>query len=260
MLEQLNFVLEEKLTVELKVKEHQLYYRVKLGAGEEALPAWTLMEGGRRWLRRLEKVHFGSWRANYKNENKLLPQRLWRLTVRDTKFGLRRVTGDQAYPDEWAAFIDLMNEVPGVSILRVRQLEQVSLILHDKMNNPGGNIYLPKQSQLDLTEKLIINRGKHILVFTRHKQGVGTERHAYDSARNVPILLARIAEHAADFRIQQDGLADDYLPQVEWKLLWRDGTEDAGSYSLKGQEMPEAWRRFMHEIELFTGNVRGHIF
>ena len=147
-----------------------------------------------------------------------------------------------------------------MEIHKVRQLEQVSLILQDTMVNPGGSIYLPKQGQLTLTEKLIINRGKHILVFTRHKQGLGTERHAFDSIRNVPLLLERIAEHAAEFHIQQDGLTDDFLPQVEWKLIWHDGTEDSGSYTLKGTEMPESWKNFIQEIERFTGNVRGRLF
>ena len=214
------------------------------------------------WLattRRLEKLRLGTWRASYQPETPPAVHRLWRLAFKDSTVQ-RRIVGDQAYPGSWAAFIDLLNEIPGVDIHKVRQLEQVSLILQDTMVNPGGSIYLPKQGQLALTEKLIINRGKHILVFTRHKQGIGTERHAFDSARNVPLLLERIAEHAAAFQTQQDGLTDDFLPQVEWKLVWHDGTEESGSYTLKGEEMPETWKDFIHEIELFTGNVRGRLF
>ena len=142
----------------------------------------------------------------------------------------------------------------------MRQLEQVALILHDTMDNPRGSIYLPKQKRISLVEKLIINRGKHILVFTRHKQGLGTERHAFDSVRNVPLLLERIAEHAAEWQVQQDGVTDDFLPRVEWKLSWRDGSEDTGCYVLRGDAMPEAWKNFMEEIGKFTGNVRGRIF
>ena len=214
LLEQLTFTLEEnKLKVVLLTKERQLYYQVEQD-GQLLTAAPVVLEGGRRWLRRLEKLHLGTWRASYQPKMPPVVHKLWRLAFKDSKLGQRRIVGDQAYPGTWAAFIDLLNEIPSVEIHKVRQLEQVSLILQDTMVNPGGSIYLPKQGQLTLTEKLIINRGKHILVFTRHKQGLGTERHAFDSIRNVPLLLERIAEHAAEFHIQQDGLTDDFLPQV----------------------------------------------
>ncbi|SFW32365.1 hypothetical protein [Selenomonas ruminantium] len=254
MLEQLCFEIEDmNLKVELAVRERQLCYRV--GDGE-----FAVLDGGRRWLRRLEKLHLGAWRASY--QPPVPPERhsLWRLSFKDSKLGMRRIVGDNAHPGSWAAFIDLMNEIPGVEINRVRQLEQVALILHDTMDNPRGNIYLPKSKKISLVEKLIINRGKHILVFTRHKQGLGTERHAFDSVRNVPLLLERIAEHAAEWQVQQDGVTDDFLPRVEWKLSWRDGSEDTGCYVLRGDAMPEPWKNFMEEIGKFTGNVRGRIF
>lgn len=219
-----------------------------------------MLEGGRRWLRRLEKLHLTFWRAHYTAEEEVLVHHPWSLTFKDSKVGVRKCEGDAAYPENWPVFIDLLNEIPDVEIVRVKQLEQVSLILSDTMQNPGGNIYLPKKKTIQLTEKLVINRGKHLLVFTRHKHGIGTERHAFDSVRNVPLLLDRIARHAAGFTVQSDSLMDDYLPRIEWRLLWRDGSEQAGSYVLKEQEMPEAWENFIHEIELFTGNVRGHIF
>ena len=260
MLEKLTFEMEEyPLKVELLVKERQLYYRV--GHGDEAdATDMQVLESGRRWLRHLEKLHLESWRASYQPETPPEQHHLWRLAFKDSKIGLRRIVGDQAYPGSWAAFVDLMNRIPGVEIHKVRQLEQVSLILQDTIENSGGSIYLPKQKRIQLIEKLIINRGKHLVVFTRHKQGLGTERHAFDSARNVPLLLERIAAQAAMFCGQSDTIADDYLPQVEWKLIWHDGTEDSGSYTLRGKEMPEPWQEFIHEIELFTGNVRGRLF
>ncbi|MGN8833002.1 hypothetical protein ACTQV0_11475 [Selenomonas montiformis] len=259
MLEKLTFISEEyKLKVELTVRNRQLYYQVQ--HGEEQMPDPEMMDGGRRWLRRLERIHLDSWRASYQPEVPPAVHKLWRLAFKDSRTGARRIVGDQAYPGSWAAFIDLMNEVPGVALHRVRQLEQVSLLLQDTMDNPGGTIYLPRQKKLALTEKLVINRGKHLLLFTRHKQGLGTERHAYDSVRNVPLLLERIAAHAAEFGGQSDSLADDFLPRVEWKLIWHDGTENSGSYTLRGEEMPESWKAFIQEIEWFTGNVRGRIF
>ena len=258
MLEELKFSLEEmNLQVDIEVRERQLYYKVSQG---EVKGDFALLEGGRRWLRRLEKLHLSAWRASYQPPVPPAVHSLWRLYFKDSKLGARRIVGDNAHPGSWAAFIDLLNEIPGVEIHRVRQLEQVALILHDTIENPGGSIYLPKQKKIGLTEKLIINRGKHILVFTRHKQGLGTERHAFDSVRNVPLLLERIGEHAAEWKAQQDGVTDDFLPRVEWKLSWRDGSEDKGSYTLRGEAMPDEWKAFMEEIERFTGNVRGRIF
>ena len=254
MLEHLSFELEELgLKVEIVVRERQLHYKVN--DGESAV-----LDGGRRWLRRLEKLHLGGWRASYQPPVPPAVHSLWHLSFRDSKIGSRRIVGDNAYPGSWAALVDLMNEIPGVEISRIKQLEQVAIILHDTLDNPRGSIYLPKQKKISLVEKLIINRGKHLLVFTRHKQGLGSERHAFDSVRNVPLLLERIAEHAAEWQCQQDSIIDDYLPRVEWKLLWRDGTEDTGSYTLRGDAMPEAWKTFMEEIGRFTGNMRGRMF
>ena len=68
------------LKVELAVRERQLCYRV--GDGE-----FAVLDGGRRWLRR--------------------------LSFKDSKLGMRRIVGDNAHPGSWAAFIDLMNEIPG---------------------------------------------------------------------------------------------------------------------------------------------------
>ena len=260
MLERLTFEMEEyPLKVELAVKERQLYYRVT-GGEKNAAVDMQILDGGRRWLRHLEKLHLESWRASYQPETPPEEHHLWRLAFKDSKIGMRRIVGDQAFPGSWAAFVDLMNQIPGVEIHKVRQIEQVSIILHDTMENLGGNIYLPKQKKIPLVEKLIINRGKHLLIFTRHKQGIGTERHAFDSARNVPLLLERIALQAARFTAQPDTIADDYLPQAEWKIIWHDGSEDSGSYTLRGREMPEAWKEFIQEIEQFTGNVRGKLF
>lgn len=258
MLEKLNFTYDEyKLKIELEMRDRKLFYRVQHA---DEIAEFTELEGGRRYLRRLEKIHLETWRASYQPEIPPTVHNLWRLGFVSKKFGRRRIVGDSAYPTAWAAFIDLLNELPGVEIHKVRQLEQVSLILHDTMENPGGNIYLPKQREIPLTEKLIINRGKHLLVFTRHKQGIGTERHAYDSVLNVPLLLERIAAAAADFSRQTDTLADDFLPQVEWRFIWHDGTENCGSYTLKGKDMPPAWQSLIAEIEKFTGNVRSRLF
>lgn len=109
------------------------------------MPEPEMMDGGRRWLRRMERIHLDSWRASYQPEVPPAAHKLWRLAFRDSRTGARRIVGDQAYPGSWAAFIDLMNEVPGVALHRVRQLEQVSLLLQDTMDNPGGTIYLPRQ-------------------------------------------------------------------------------------------------------------------
>lgn len=258
MLEKLNFTYDEyKLKIELELRDRQLFYRVQHG---DTPAEFAVLDGGRRFLRRMEKIHLENWRASYQPEVPPETHSLWRLGFVSKKFGRRRIVGDQAYPGGWASFIDLINELPGVEIHKVRQLEQVSIILHDTMENPGTNIYLPKQKQIPLTEKLIINRGKHILIFTRHKQGLGTERHAFDSVRNVPLLLERIGAAAAEFCAQSDSLVDDYSAQVEWRFTWHDGTEDHGSYTMKGEQMPDAWKAFIEEIEKFTGNVRGRLF
>ena len=91
MLEQLCFEIEDmNLKVELAVRERQLCYRV--GDGE-----FAVLEGGRRWLRRLEKLHLGSWRASYQPPVPPAVHSLWRLYFKDSKLGARTISMKEAY-------------------------------------------------------------------------------------------------------------------------------------------------------------------
>ena len=98
-----------------------------------------------------------------------------------------------------------------------------------------GNPYAPRAAGGTLVEKIAISRGKHILILTRHKQGFGTERHAFDSIRNIPILLKRAdaaltdisarAEHQAAAGARRRTAGDVAGERLSIKYVRRTGEE-----------------------------------
>lgn len=190
MLERLKLHLEEQsLTAVVAVKSREV--RLSCYHGEPPLElSWRTIESGRRFLRRLERVHVMAWKKRYaaeSDEDRVAP---WSLDL--IADGVkRRITGD-AYPENWPAFVDVMNELPGVALPKIHQVEQLTLLYEGALAPVPGNPYAARVAGGKLVEKIAISRGKHILILTRHKQGFGTERHAFDSIRNIPILLKRV--------------------------------------------------------------------
>ena len=182
MLERLKLHLEEQsLTAIVAVKSREV--RLSCYHGEPPLElSWRTIESGRRFLRRLERVHVMAWKKRYaaeSDEDRVAP---WSLDL--IADGVkRRITGD-AYPENWPAFVDVMNELPGVALPKIHQVEQLTLLYEGALAPVPGNPYAARVAGGKLVEKIAISRGKHILILTRHKQGFGTERPAVDAIRS----------------------------------------------------------------------------
>ena len=190
LIERLKLQMEEQsLTAIVAVKNRQVRLACYHGSVPESL-TWRVLEGGRRLLRRLERVHITAWKKRFVAESADDRVAPWTLDL--VADGVkRRITGD-AYPENWASFVDVMNESPGVALPKIHQVEQLTLLYEGALAPMVGNPYAPRAASGTLVEKIAISRGKHILILTRHKQGYGTERHAFDSLRNIPVLLKRV--------------------------------------------------------------------
>lgn len=267
MLERLKFHMEEQsLTAMVAVKNRQVHVACYHGEAPETIP-WRVLESGRRFLRRLERVHITAWKKRYEAEAEEDRVSSWELSL--VADGVkRRITGD-CYPENWPAFVDVMNELPGVAIPKVHQVEQLAMVYEGALAPVMGNPYAPHQAGGTLVEKLAINRGKHILILTRHKQGFGAERHAFDSIRNIPILLKRVdpslteltqlAEKQAAFgkrvrfgeRMEGDGMGE----HISIRFLRRTGEESVLSFGPRAT-WPECLKRLLAEISILIYDVK----
>ena len=257
LLERLRFTMEEQaLTVEVAVRNRKVLFASWHGEAPADGLAFRVLENGRRFLRRLEKIHLLQWKKAYAPDSLEEAVKPWQLLL--FADGVRRVIKGSAYPENWAAFVDVMNALPGVAIPKVNQVEQLQIFYEGALMPVPGNVYAPRQSGGKLLEKLVVNRGKHILVLTRHKQGFGTERHAFDSLRNVPLLLKRVEAPLAELSALADVPARrqaDAAERLEVRFVRRTGEEYLLRFGAR-HHWPECLRALLREIAVLTYDVK----
>lgn len=265
MLDRLKFHMEEQsLTAVVAVKNRQVHFACFHGEAPEKI-AWRVLENGRRFLRHLERVRITAWKKRYAAETDEERVSPWELSfiVDGVK---RRITGD-AYPENWPSFVDVMNELPGVAIPKIHQVETLSIVYEGALAPVAGNAYAPRLAGGTLVEKLAIHRGKHILILTRHKQGFGTERHAFDSIRNIPILLKRVdpslteltalaeKQAAVGKRAQVDEESGKPQEHIDIKFVRRTGEESSLAFGPRST-WPDCLKSLLAEISILTYDVK----
>ena len=264
MLDRLKFHMDEQsLTAVVAVKNRQVHFACYHGAAPEKMP-WRILENGRRFLRHLERVRITAWKKRYEaetDEERVTP---WELSfiVDGVK---RRITGD-SYPENWPAFVDVMNELPGVAIPKIHQVEMLSMTYEGALAPVTGNVYTPSRTGGKLVEKLAIHRGKHILILTRHKQGFGAERHAFDSIRNIPILLKRVdpslteltalaeTQAASGKRLRMEE-QDEVKERLLIRFVRRTGEESRLAFGAR-ETWPACLHTLLAEISILTYDVK----
>lgn len=260
MLERLKLYMEEQsLTAIVAVKNREVRLACYHGEAPEPLP-WRVLESGRRFLRRLERVHITAWKKRYAAETD--DDRVAPWTIDLIADGVkRRISGD-AYPENWPAFVDVMNELPGVALPKIHQVEQLTLLYEGALAPVAGNPYAPRAAGGTLVEKIAISRGKHILILTRHKQGFGTERHAFDSVRNVPLLLKRVdaSLSALSALPEQPGgrFSEMAGERLELRLMRRTGEECQLIFGVRST-WPDCLRALLREITVLTYDVKSEL-
>ena len=265
MLDRLKFHMEEQsLTAVVAVKNRQVHFACFHGEAPEKI-AWRVLENGRRFLRHLERVRITAWKKRYAAETDEERVSPWELSfiVDGVK---RRITGD-AYPENWPSFVDVMNELPGVAIPKIHQVETLSIVYEGALAPVAGNAYAPRLAGGTRGEKLASHRGKHILILTRHKQGFGTERHAFDSIRNIPILLKRVdpslteltalaeKQAAVGKRAQVDEESGKPQEHIAIKFVRRTGEESSLAFGPRST-WPDCLKSLLAEISILTYDVK----
>lgn len=262
MLERLNFKMEEQaLTAAVVVRGRQVFFACWHGEAPQGGPTWRPLENGRRFLRRLERVHLSQWKKLYRAESEEEAVSEWQLALSDG--GVRRVIKGNAYPENWAAFVDVMNELPGLALPKVNQVEVIQILYEGALLPVPGNVYAPRQTGGVLVEKLAINRGKHILILTRHKQRFGTERHAFDSIRNIPLLLKRVDGALTELSTLPRARVGERFGEVEGehlelKLMRRTGEETQIAFGERST-WPACLRALLKEIAVLTYDVKSEL-
>lgn len=263
MLERLSFILGGPLTadrwqVEAVVKDRKVYVGCRRCFAEQEpqdgqeLPKEEL-PSGRRWLRKLEKLGIQRWRSRFVPEEPARADTQWTLLYKEEGKPQRHITGRGAYPDNWASFIDWLNELPGAAIRQENHLESVRFSLYEEVPLKAGGRKIP------IREKLALDRRRRVIIYNRHKQELGTERHAYEVPRAIIRLLDMLdrTQHLEDKWPAECG---EEGPKLEVRLTRHDGTETVIRCRYVPAELPENWPEFLAEVQRIMGGIGGRFF
>lgn len=263
MLERLSFILGGPLTadrwqVEAVVKDRKVYVGCRRCFAEQEpqegqeLPKEEL-PSGRRWLRKLEKLGIQRWRSRFVPEEPARADTQWTLFYKEEGKPQRHITGCGAYPENWASFIDWLNELPGAAIRQENHIESVRCSLYEEVPLKAGGRKIP------IREKLALDRRRRVIIYNRHKQELGTERHAYEVPRAIIRLLDMLdrTQHLEDKWPVERG---EEGPKLEVCLTRHDGTETVIRCRYVPAELPKNWPEFLAEIQRIMGGIGGRFF
>ncbi len=263
MLERLSFILGGPLTadrwqVEAVVKDRKVYVGCRRCFAEQEpqdgqeLPKEEL-PSGRRWLRKLEKLGIQRWRSRFVPEEPARADTQWTLLYKEEGKPQRHITGRGAYPENWASFIDWLNELPGAAIRQENHIESVRFSFYEEVPLKAGGRKIP------IREKLALDRRRRVIIYNRHKQELGTERHAYEVPRAIIRLLDMLdrTQHLEDKWPTERG---EEGPKLEVRLTRHDGTETVIRCRYVPAELPENWPEFLAEIQRIMGGIGGRFF
>ena len=204
LLEHFSFTMGGPLTtgcwrIEVAVRERKVYVGAVQAASLDELPeaiaeeALAELPSGRRWLRKLDKLAIAQrWRSRFVAEAPLTADTKWQLLYKEQGKSARHITGLGAFPENWASFLDCLNELPDVAIRQENHLEHIRFLLIEKVPVITGR----KKTIVELREKLVIDRRKRMILYNRHKEDFGTERHAYELPKAVSQLLDELDKQA----------------------------------------------------------------
>lgn len=270
LLEQLSFTMGGPLTagcwrIEVAVRERKVYVGAVQAESLEDLPEVVAQEdltelpSGRRWLRKLDKLAIAQrWRSRFVAEAPLSADTKWQLLYKEQGKNARHITGLGAFPENWMAFLDCLNELPGVAIRQENHLEYIRFLLIEKVPVITGR----RKTVVELREKLVIDRRKRMILYNRHKEDFGTERHAYELPKAVGQLLDALDKPAAfEQRLHVhclDGSDAGARLIVRWQR--HDRLEAGLTCHYDAQDMPLDWPLFLRMLHEAMGGIRGRFF
>ena len=270
LLEQFSFMMGGPLTsgcwrIEVAVRERKVYVGAVQAASLAELPeaiaeeALVELPSGRRWLRKLDKLAIAQrWRSRFVAETPLAADTKWQLLYKEQGKNARHITGLGAFPENWASFLDCLNELPDVAIRQENHLEHIRFLLIEKVPVITGR----KKTIVELREKLVIDRRKRMILYNRHKEDFGTERHAYELPKAVSQLLDALDKpEPFEQRLHVrciDGSDTGARIIVRWQR--HDRLEAGLTCRYDAQDMPLDWPLFLRMLHEAMGGIRGRFF
>lgn len=112
MLEELKFSIggmEGWTTVDVKVEKEKVHYVTEnlfCGQGEETK---LNKADSNLFLQKIEELKIGKWKAKYCPEMRICDGTQWQIDYKEEGKRCRHIYGDNAYPDNWDDFIEIMD-------------------------------------------------------------------------------------------------------------------------------------------------------
>ena len=111
-----------------------------------------------KWLSALEELHIEKWRAKYTPAREAAGKEIWKVEYRRVGKRCRHISGTNAYPRNWEAFIELLDEL--APLINPARIEKIELLFND---NDKFRKY---------TEEIIIERETGVLIY---RQSAGND-------------------------------------------------------------------------------------
>ncbi|MBR0577193.1 hypothetical protein KCG48_12790 [Proteiniclasticum sp. BAD-10] len=171
----------------------------------------------------------------------------------------RRISGDNAYPEEWTEFLELLDEVvPEAGLISPQRVEKLALYFQHRFQEyRRGRAYW-----VEYSESLVVERKIRKIRYLRQFSPEATITQEYHLPGLITKLLDALDELLEDFSSSQAQGLDTALPVMEVSIFRHDGQIDQAVFPYHRREVPEVWPALMEEIRVALSGLRrfGDIF
>lgn len=211
------------------------------------------------WLEKMDQLDFSAWEDEYSSEGLVLDGIQWFLQVEEEGRPARRISGDNAYPEEWNEFLELLDEVvPEAGLISPHRVEKLALYFQHRFQEyRRGRAYW-----VEYSESLVVERKTRKIRYLRQFSPEATITQEYHLPGLITKLLDALDELLEDFSSSQAQGLDTALPVMEVSIFRHDGQIDQAVFPYHRREVPEVWPALMEEIRVALSGLRrfGDIF
>ena len=248
------------IQVEIQLLKDGMVTRVS--SDRLALPDHTVLRPMPRmndWLERMEQLNLSSWEDEYSPEGIVLDGIQWFLEVEEEGGPTRKISGDNAYPEEWMDFLELLDEVvPEAGLVSPNRVEKLALYYQHRFQEyRRGTAFW-----VEYSESLVVERKTHKIRYLRQFSPDATITQEYHLPGLMKQLLDALDELLENFSSSGARGLDTVLPVMEVSIFRHDGQIDQVVFPYHRREIPEVWPSLIDEIRSALAGLRrfGDIF
>lgn len=200
------------------------------------------------WLETLENIHIERWKSVYIPSLVICDGESWELEYKRVDKRCRHISGDNAYPENWDEFIEVMDVIS--PLIYSKQVEKIDLTYNrkTKMAPPQKPDFPNGIITWDYYEKLTIDRATETITI---KQNFGTDcvvMKEYYIQEGVCELLETL-EYYFDEPVRIVPQEEDATATYDLEVTYHkhEPFRLQGAYNRHG--LPEYWREFMEEMD-----------